>query len=265
MKKCFLLPTKLEKLESKSLALDFEENARAANEKIQSNCFFFFFFFFSFKFFSSFFLFRKVFLFRSNLKKRMRSVVSYSYRGLGVASLSRRMRRTVFLRAAAASPTSPSAAPSSSSSLKLLSDRMLLGRTVTELEDKAIELGEKKFRGKQIYQHLVRGVNTIDDMTSLSKELRGKLKESGYTVGRANVKAANKSKDGTEKLLLELSDGNVVECVGIPVDDANRLDLLSHSFCFDLRPLNSLALFQLLCDKLEIGLRFALVVRSGVR
>jgi len=99
---------------------------------------------------------------------------------------------------------------------------MLLGRTVTELEDKAIELGEKKFRGKQIYQHLVRGVNTIDDMTSLSKELRGKLKESGYTVGRANVKAANKSKDGTEKLLLELSDGNVVECVGIPVDDANR-------------------------------------------
>jgi 23S rRNA (adenine2503-C2)-methyltransferase len=106
---------------------------------------------------------------------------------------------------------------------KELEHKSLLGCSVSELEEKAIDLGEKKFRGKQMYQHLVRGVRHIDDMTSLSKEFRGKLKEEGYVVGRsAGVRERVKSTDGTEKLLVELEDGLIVECVGIPVDDEDR-------------------------------------------
>ena len=106
---------------------------------------------------------------------------------------------------------------------KELEHRSLLGCSVSELEEKAVDLGEKKFRGKQMYQHLVRGVKHIDDMTSLSKEFRGKLKEEGYVVGRsAGVRERVKATDGTEKVLVELEDGLVVECVGIPVDDEDR-------------------------------------------
>ncbi|WZN61444.1 ribosomal RNA methyltransferase RlmN [Chloropicon roscoffensis] len=100
---------------------------------------------------------------------------------------------------------------------------MLLGKDVVELEQLAESvLGEKKFRGKQIYQHLLQGVDSIDSMTSLSKDLRSKLKDGGYMVGRSKVHSRKKASDGTEKLLLELADGQIVECVGIPVDDANK-------------------------------------------
>ena len=54
--------------------------------------------------------------------------------------------------------------------VKGLGAKTLLGMNVPELETIAEDvLGEKKFRGKQIYQHLTRGVETVDDMTSLSK------------------------------------------------------------------------------------------------
>ena len=71
-------------------------------------------------------------------------------------------------------------------------------------------------------QHLLQGVDSIDSMTSLSKDLRSKLKDGGYMVGRSKVHSRKKASDGTEKLLLELADGQIVECVGIPVDDANK-------------------------------------------
>jgi len=107
--------------------------------------------------------------------------------------------------------------------VKEMNELTLLGKSVNELEKIAEDvLGEKKFRGKQIYQHLVRGVEHIDDMTSLSKDFRSRLKDEGYVVGRSRVHSKKVSKDGTTKLLLELSDGQIVECVGIPVDDANK-------------------------------------------
>lgn len=107
--------------------------------------------------------------------------------------------------------------------LRAKNAKTLLGMTAEDLETNVIlPLGEKKFRGKQIYQHLVNGVQTIDDMTSLSKDLRAKLKDEGYLVGRSKIHSTSKAKDGTEKLVLELSDGALVECVGIPVDDANK-------------------------------------------
>ncbi len=38
-------------------------------------------------------------------------------------------------------------------------------------------------------------------------------------VGRSKIHSTAKASDGTEKLLLELADGAIVECVGIPCDD----------------------------------------------
>ena len=50
--------------------------------------------------------------------------------------------------------------------------------TQTELEAAMLELGEKPFRARQLYQWMHEKLaGSFDEMTSLSKELRKKLKE----------------------------------------------------------------------------------------
>ena len=74
------------------------------------------------------------------------------------------------------------------------------------------ELGESKFRAKQISQWLNRGAD-IAEMTNLSAALREKL----ATLAVANpvrIREVYRSKlDGTEKFLYELWDGNLIEGV----------------------------------------------------
>ena len=89
----------------------------------------------------------------------------------------------------------------------------LLGMTAEELERFVVdELGESKFRAKQISEWLSRGAD-IDGMTNLSAKLRQRLNE----VAVANpVRILNsyKSKlDETEKFLYALGDGNIIEGV----------------------------------------------------
>ena len=46
-----------------------------------------------------------------------------------------------------------------------------------ELEQFFQELGEPKFRAKQVFQWLWRGVESFDEMTNLSKALREKVRQ----------------------------------------------------------------------------------------
>ncbi len=87
----------------------------------------------------------------------------------------------------------------------------LLSLNITQLESMLDELGEKKFAAKQLRSWLCKGV-PFEDMTNLSKTLRAKLRE-GYNEGYARIAQKHTSKDGTVKYLLELTDGNLVECV----------------------------------------------------
>lgn len=75
------------------------------------------------------------------------------------------------------------------------------------------ELEEPKFRAKQIFTWLYRGVTSFDELTDLSKSLREKLK-AGYSLG--NLTIAEKyisSIDETRRYLLQLDDGNCIESV----------------------------------------------------
>ena len=47
--------------------------------------------------------------------------------------------------------------------------RQLLGMTIEEMKLFAAELGEKPFRGGQIFTWLHRGVTDFEEMTNLSK------------------------------------------------------------------------------------------------
>ncbi len=82
-----------------------------------------------------------------------------------------------------------------------------------ELEDHLIGLGEKKFRAAQIYKWLHMGVESYDEMTDISKQLREKLKEESYVSTLAVEEKYVSAIDGTVKYLFRLPDGNCIESV----------------------------------------------------
>ncbi len=76
-------------------------------------------------------------------------------------------------------------------------------------------IDEKPFRAEQIFTWLYRDkVDSFDDMTNLSKELREKLKEN-YSFGNFKIEKKLESIDGTKKYLFNLcdDDGNMIESV----------------------------------------------------
>ena len=83
-----------------------------------------------------------------------------------------------------------------------------------ELSEILVELGEKKFRGKQIFQWLhVKKVFSFDEMTDISVKLRELLKEK-FFINRLEMQRKLESRiDNTIKYLYKLSDGNFVETV----------------------------------------------------
>lgn len=87
----------------------------------------------------------------------------------------------------------------------------LLSLTFGELKNLITEMGEKPFRAGQIFKSLHLGL-TFLDMTELSKTFRARLEEE-YESQPVKIIKSLKSKDGTEKFLFALSDGNVVEGV----------------------------------------------------
>ena len=72
--------------------------------------------------------------------------------------------------------------------------------------------GVAAFRGAQIRKWLYQGVDSFDEMTDISKDLRAWLSEY-FTTGIIKIKRLLKSSDGTCKFLFDLGDGNYIESV----------------------------------------------------
>ncbi|WP_323702625.1 23S rRNA (adenine(2503)-C(2))-methyltransferase RlmN [Mammaliicoccus sp. Dog046] len=82
-----------------------------------------------------------------------------------------------------------------------------------DIEDWLIDQSEPKFRAKQIFDWLyVKRVDSFNEMTNLSKELREKLIHS-FEITTLEVAVKQESKDGTIKFLFELQDGYTIETV----------------------------------------------------
>jgi 23S rRNA (adenine2503-C2)-methyltransferase len=85
------------------------------------------------------------------------------------------------------------------------------------------EIGEQGYRAKQVVRHLwVAPAAGFDAMTDIPRELREKLAER-FEMPRLPVVARQASRDGTEKFLFKLHDGEAIETVAIP--EGNRLTL----------------------------------------
>lgn len=90
--------------------------------------------------------------------------------------------------------------------------KKLLDMTIEEMKEFASEIGEKPFRGKQIFMWLQRGVRDFNEMTDLSKDVRQKLlnglERGEYALGGCVVAETQKdASDGTIKFLMEMDDG----------------------------------------------------------
>ena len=92
----------------------------------------------------------------------------------------------------------------------------LIELDLPELERLLQERGYEAFHARQLYRWLHRhGVANFDQMTNLSKDLRGELK-SRFTIGQPKVLSDQLSTDGTRKFVLELGDRRRIESVFIP-------------------------------------------------
>ena len=89
--------------------------------------------------------------------------------------------------------------------------KILQDLSYAELEALVLELGEKKFRAKQLYEGLMQG-KTIEGSSSLSKPFKARLLEE-FENEPVRIKEKYLSSDGTEKFLFEYADGNLVEGV----------------------------------------------------
>lgn len=113
----------------------------------------------------------------------------------------------------------------------MIEKKHLLGLTLDELKDVALECGLPKFAAKQMADWLYKKrVLSIDEMTNLSLANRNLLSEK-YDVGRSLPVEDQRSIDGTVKYLFKTDAGKFIESVMIPEDDRATLCVSSQVGC----------------------------------
>ena len=100
-----------------------------------------------------------------------------------------------------------------------------------ELEAALAALGEPKFRAKQVFTWLSRGVTSFDEMTNLPQKLRTAL-DGQFAITVPKVARRQVSQlDGTIKYLWELWDGNAVETVVMSYRHGNTVCISTQVGC----------------------------------
>lgn len=102
---------------------------------------------------------------------------------------------------------------------------------LADLEAYFEQIGEKKFRVKQVHEWLwLKHAHSFDDMTNLSKDLRTKL-SNDFSLPALKVDATQHSNDGTVKSRFITFDHHLVEGVLIPTEDRKTACVSSQIGC----------------------------------
>ncbi len=105
----------------------------------------------------------------------------------------------------------------------------LTSMSIPELEQLMQELGQPRFRAKQVFEWICRSA-APQEMTNLPKTLRDKLSElhfGGASIYDKRISA----KDGTIKYLFRLEDGNIVEGVLMSYHYGNTMCISTQVGC----------------------------------
>lgn len=108
----------------------------------------------------------------------------------------------------------------------------ILSLSPEELEIAFSDMGEKKFRAKQVFDWLhVKNVRSFKEMSNISKQLRTKLSEN-FCLKSLNIERKLESKtDNTVKYLYRLDDGNFIETVLMEYNHGYSLCVSSQVGC----------------------------------
>ena len=103
---------------------------------------------------------------------------------------------------------------------------------LTELQDEMEQIGQKKYRARQIYEWLhIKLARSFDEMSNLSRDLRKTL-AAAYTIMPLElVEQQISQQDGTNKFLFALQDGNVIESVLMKYKHGNSVCISSQAGC----------------------------------
>ncbi|MBP5973470.1 23S rRNA (adenine(2503)-C(2))-methyltransferase RlmN [Brasilonema sp. CT11] len=93
----------------------------------------------------------------------------------------------------------------------------LVGAGLEELTGWVQQQGQPAYRGKQLHEWIYqKGVRSLSDISVFSKQWRAEVAQ--IPIGRSNIQYRSVAPDGTVKYLLQLSDNQIIECVGIPAE-----------------------------------------------
>ncbi|SEI52224.1 23S rRNA (adenine2503-C2)-methyltransferase [Lachnospiraceae bacterium A10] len=103
---------------------------------------------------------------------------------------------------------------------------------LSELTSAMEEMGEKKFRAKQILEWLhVHKASSYDEMKNIPKSLKQKMQEQGTITILEKEDLQVSREDGTRKYLFKLEDGNMVESVLMRYSFGNSVCISSQVGC----------------------------------
>ena len=101
--------------------------------------------------------------------------------------------------------------------------KSLLGLNLQELTNLALGSGQPAYRGQQLFDAIYgQKIDRLDQVSTLPFEYRARLLEEGWQVGSPKIGRKFVSRDGTERYLIELGDGETVETVWMPEGDGGE-------------------------------------------
>jgi 23S rRNA (adenine2503-C2)-methyltransferase len=107
----------------------------------------------------------------------------------------------------------------------------LIGLNESEIVNIVEDLGDKSFRGRQLYHEIYqRREEHLTQMAVLPKVVRTRL-ENSFEIRIPKIQDRQQSKDGTIKFLFRLDDGKCIESVFIPEDHRQTLCISSQVGC----------------------------------
>lgn len=98
-----------------------------------------------------------------------------------------------------------------------LTDKPLVGASLSELSDWVRQQQQPGYRGQQLHQWIYqRGARSLSEISVFPKQWRETMAD--FAIGRSKIHYKAQAIDGTIKFLLQLTDGQIVETVGIPTE-----------------------------------------------
>lgn len=153
----------------------------------------------------------------------------------------------------------------------------LMSMNLEEVTSAVVSLGQPRYRGKQLFQWLQKGVRRFDEMTNLPPGLRKALAEACVLAPPNMLRRLESRQDGTVKYLWELQGGSCVESVLMRYRHGYSVCISSQAGCrmgcafcastglsFDRNLSAGELLDQVRCTQEDIGERVSNIVLMGI-